>query len=492
MSNGEYIDEIQISSYDKLIQIIRGKTKKCNDLRDNFIFRGVEDCNFELIPSALRDDNINSYVDEDFKITLKLLYKQAVNYGFLKHDENNTNFRYRYFTINKYGEVISDKKYDVVGSLDEVQFRKEFNALINFLDYGDKVGLKIPSNSFVRNFIEHGFGKNFRDNSFWPDKNFYELISLAQHYGIPTRALDWSYDYKVALYFALKNILADDYQCGDKPDYGVLWAFNYKYFEKERLGLSHNPFKIEHYRPEYNSNPNLNAQKGLFTFIINDLHHITRKPFDQFIVSLLDGTHDFKSFEGKKFLEAPPNEKAFYKFIIAEELKPEILNELYKEGYSEEYLFPGYDGVTQSVKNRINLDKLLNKSHNCDKRSLLVSFTNDEVNKIFNSKTSYVFRKSFFHGKIDKIFIYLDNEVKGYFRCGKVIKNTPQYLIDNFCNDSKLKHEIFNYFENLDEGYAIEIMDLINFEYPIYIDNILKDYCFVDEYVNLKFLLNFP
>lgn len=81
----------------------------------------------------------------------------------------------------------------------------------------------------------------------------------------------------------------------------MLWAFNYKYFEKERLGLSHNPFKIEHYRPEYNSNPNLNAQKGLFTFIINDLHHITRKPFDQFIVSLLDGTHDFKSFEGKNF-----------------------------------------------------------------------------------------------------------------------------------------------------------------------------------------------
>lgn len=62
-------------------------------------------------------------------------------------------------------------------------------------------------------------------------------------------------------------------------------------------------------------------------------------------------------------MEAPPNEKAFYKFIIPEELKPEILNELYKEGYYEEYLFPGYDGVTQSVKNRINLDKLLNKSY---------------------------------------------------------------------------------------------------------------------------------
>ena len=191
-------------------------------------------------------------------------------------------------------------------------------------------------------------------------------------------------------------------------------------------------------------------------------------------------------------MEAPPNEKAFYKFIIPEELKPEILNELYKEGYSEEYLFPGYDGVTQSVKNRINLDKLLNKSHDFDKRSVLLSFTNEWVNKIYNGKISHVFRKSFFNEKIDKIFIYSENEVKGYFKCGKIIKNTPQFLIDNFCNTPKLKNEVFSYFDNLEVGYAIEIIDLINFEYPIYIDNILKDYCFVDEYVNLKFLLNFP
>jgi len=38
----------------------------------------------------------------------------------------------------------------------------------------------------------------------------------------------------------------------------------------------------------------------------------------------------------------------------------------------------------------------------------------------------------------------------------------------------------------------LKIIDLINFEYPIYIDNILEDNCFVDKYGNLKFLLNFP
>ena len=51
---------------------------------------------------------------------------------------------------------------------------------------------------------------------------FIEVISLAQHYGVPTKVLDWTYDYKVALYFALKDILKDKNNYSD----GVLWAFN--------------------------------------------------------------------------------------------------------------------------------------------------------------------------------------------------------------------------------------------------------------------------
>lgn len=37
-----------------------------------------------------------------------------------------------------------------------------------------------------------------------------QVIELAQHYGIPTRFLDWSYDIKVALYFALERHKEDD------------------------------------------------------------------------------------------------------------------------------------------------------------------------------------------------------------------------------------------------------------------------------------------
>lgn len=256
----KYIEEIEIKSYEELVRIIQGKDEEYNkDLRDDFIFRGIEDSNFQLIPSALREDKINDYVDEDFKIKIKLRRQKAMEIGLESSDKNIGN-RFQYYKINKYMDEISGEVNDTVSSLDELQFRKEFNALMNFLNTADKVGLKIPTNQMVRNFIEHETNENFKNIEFWPNENFYELISLAQHYGVPTRALDWAYDYKVSLYFVVKNILVDNYKNIEKPKCGVLWAYNYKHFEKERLSLSHNPFKIQFYRLEYNTNPNLNAQ----------------------------------------------------------------------------------------------------------------------------------------------------------------------------------------------------------------------------------------
>ena len=61
MSDNEFIKEIEINNYDDLVKSIQGKSKKCDDLRDKFIFRGVEDSEFQLIPSALREDNINDF-----------------------------------------------------------------------------------------------------------------------------------------------------------------------------------------------------------------------------------------------------------------------------------------------------------------------------------------------------------------------------------------------------------------------------------------------
>lgn len=61
--------------------------------------------------------------------------------------------------------------------------------------------------------------------------------------------------------------------------------------------------------------------------------------------------------EGIKKFTLQKDEKIFYKFIIPGKCKSKILKELYLDGYSEKYLFPGYKGVVDAMKNRIELEK---------------------------------------------------------------------------------------------------------------------------------------
>ena len=353
MDEIEYVKEIPIDNYDDLVKAVQGKSGYCGDLRDKFIFRGVEDENFKLIPSALREGSkLNNYVDEDFKITLSLSHEKAVECGF--SNENEYYEDVKSFTVDKYGILIESNLNDFAWSWEEFQCVKELNALMKFLSYADKVGLKVPVNQNIRQLLESKFENIFNhEEGIWPDEEFYELMALAQHYGIPTRALDWSYDYRVSLYFAIKNILNDDYLKSDKPKNGVLWAFNYKYFDVD-LMTRNKIYHTAHYRPEYNSNPNLNAQKGLFTFMVKNVNENATQPFNNFIGDLID------TF-GRRKIKMPETEDVFYKFIIPEDEKPNILKELYSEGYSEEYLFPGYGGVTQTIENRVKLDRLIKK-----------------------------------------------------------------------------------------------------------------------------------
>lgn len=353
MDESEYVKEIPIEDYDHLVRVVQGKTDCCGDLRDKFIFRGVEDETFKLVPSALREGSkLNDYVDEDFKITLALSHEEAVECGFANENEYYEDVEH--FTVNKYGHLINKDLKEFAWSWEEFQCVKELNALMKFLSYADKVGLKVPVNQNIRQLLQNKFQNIFNhETGIWPEEEFYELMALAQHYGIPTRALDWSYDYRVSLYFAIKNILDEDYLSSDKPKNGVLWAFNYKYFDVE-LMMRNKIYCTTHYRPEYNSNPNLNAQKGLFTFVVKVVNEDATQPFNKFIEELLCKF-------GRRRMRIPENEDVFYKFIIPEDEKPLILKELYSEGYSEEYLFPGYSGVTQTIENRIKLDKLIKK-----------------------------------------------------------------------------------------------------------------------------------
>lgn len=321
----------------------------------------------------MNDLEINDYiVDSEFNYITH-------NKTRIKTEDGRELKGHTYKIMNKKSNIVNDGfdnylNSDLPGTN---QFRREIYVLLTFLDYADKIGLKIPTSTHIRRWIHNHLTFEQHINAFWPEQEFYEIISLAQHNGLPTRVLDWTYDYKVALYFALVGILEEnDEDC-------ILWAFNYKLFENNYFNdYYHENFSYDDfndnmeliiYRPEYNLNQNIKAQKGLFTFwACNSYENMfDSTPFDEMIFnklnenSFLDELNPdeeiYYKFNGYHPFKLNNDEKIFHKFIIPGKLKAKILNELYLEGYSRENICPNYANVIKSMNDRVKLDELINK-----------------------------------------------------------------------------------------------------------------------------------
>lgn len=361
MKDSEYVEEYEINDYFELQDIIQGRGDHI-DLREKCIFRGVSRKCYKLIPSSLRGFNIAHYIDADYAPGIRLRKKDALELN-LSVPEDMDDAGYEVYNLNKKYEFDNGRGLDDAFSLNQFKALQELFVINKFLDDADKEGLKVPIPQEVRKKIH---SRELEIPYWWPEKGYYEIISLAQHYDLPTRALDWSYDFKVSLYFAVNNILVDNNtECYENND-GLLWAFNYRYFQGN-FDIDDDSFKLKFYRPEYYTNPNLSAQKGLFTFNIDSKWNCDERSVDELIIhelenhkSEVDGEYVY-NIPGLMSFTIPENEKIFYKFIIPEDMKAEILNQLYHEGYSEKSLFPGYKGVTRNIKNKAKLDEILGR-----------------------------------------------------------------------------------------------------------------------------------
>ena len=266
---------------------------KCagNDIYNQYIFRGESSINNKLIPSALRIENEN----------------KICNYS--GHISPNRGIKTGFDQINC-EELILHKFY----------LSCDFN------------GLKIP---LIKKLRYHNFSSdNYTDNNEWLPDDYFELASLAQHYGLPTRLLDWSFNFFIALYFALCNT-------NNKDEYCSVWAFNYlslnRYFTSR-------PNKIKVIVPEYSQNPNLKAQKGVFT-------HWQIARFDKNLkVDPVNRSSLDELFED----QIRSNEKTdfstlFYKINIPIKFSKDLYFYLSTIGIDGSSLFPGYGGITRTI-----------------------------------------------------------------------------------------------------------------------------------------------
>lgn len=281
--------------------------------QQGYIFRGHSKSSYELLPTALRKD---------------------------KKDE-------------LWNLIGGGMPIDNQSEWESWQVYAEYMLLQRFYRECDVHGLYIPEND---RFRKHTVTKNSFDISFisdeekWLPHDLHGIAGLAQHYGLPTRLLDWSSDYWTSLYFSVIGVMK---RIGEKSfddkDYMEIWALNASFVDFISLSTEKLPLTI--IRPRYYGNTNLSAQKGLFTFWEIDKPYIDKK-------NPLSILSKFKFIDrtplDKQLLKVCPQEKDYnhmlYKIRISYGLAKEIYRYLQISGYGASKHFPGYNGVVNNLK----------------------------------------------------------------------------------------------------------------------------------------------
>ena len=192
----------------------------------------------------------------------------------------------------------------------------------------------------------------------WLPKDLWEIAALAQHYGIPTRLLDWTANIKTALYFAIvdyiKPLTAEERLERTKQmfqnrgnvedDYCEIWALDTKVVVAKEGKL---PLQL--IRPPYYGNPNLAAQEGVFTLWPVSKPRLPMKKGEKLDTTWLDQT-PLDVLLVKKLEELKAEERPYlYRIAFQRSAAVELYQYLEREGHTAARLFPGYGGVVRSI-----------------------------------------------------------------------------------------------------------------------------------------------
>lgn len=158
-------------------------------------------------------------------------------------------------------------------------------------------------------------------------KDNWEWLSLAQHYGLPTRYLDWTYSALTALWFAVK----DDISLNSNEEYenGCVYLLKPSTDDYNTWNNFNSPFEINVsviYRPPL-LDKRIIQQQGVFT-----VHRLN----DSGIILNLDNNEKFVP--------------KLIKFRINKKLYPIIRKHLNYLGYSYSTQFPDLSGLSEHLR----------------------------------------------------------------------------------------------------------------------------------------------